>query len=312
MSLYQRYLYGIIVASQSLRLHNNLRLPYQCTFASFTSDGSFSSFKKVKMDLQLKDKTVFISGSTQGIGFAAAKLLLREGATVTINGRSKDKLDKAVKELKELVPNANVNGIAADFSKKSEVENLLNELPEVDILINNVAIFEPKAFAEISDEDWQKFYEVNVLSGIRLSRHYFPKMLTQNWGRIIFISSESAINIPEEMIHYGMTKTAQLAVSRGLAELSKGTNVTINSILPGPTSSEGVADFVSELARHQNKSNEEMEIDFFKTARPTSLLQRFTTTEEIANMIVYISSPLSSATNGAAIRADGGTVKSII
>ena len=188
----------------------------------------------------------------------------------------------------------------------------MKSIPSVDILINNVAIFGPKPFIEITDEEWLNFYEINVLSGIRLSRHYFPLMLEKKWGRIIFISSESAINIPEEMIHYGMTKTAQLAVARGLAELTKGTDVTVNSVLPGPTRSEGVEGFINDLAKHQNKTTKEMESDFFKTARPTSIIQRFATPEEIANMIVYISSPLSSATNGASTRADGGVVKSII
>jgi NAD(P)-dependent dehydrogenase (short-subunit alcohol dehydrogenase family) len=188
----------------------------------------------------------------------------------------------------------------------------LEQVPEVDILINNVAIFEPKAFTDIADSEWLKFFEINVMSGIRLSRFYFPKLLKKNWGRIIFIASESAINIPEEMIHYGMTKTAQLAIARGLAELTKGTDVTVNALLPGPTKSEGVLTFLRDLGEQQGKSIEEMESDFFRTARPSSLLQRFTTPEEIANTIVYLSSPLSSATNGTAIRADGGVVKSII
>lgn len=264
------------------------------------------------MNLQLKGKTAFISGSTQGIGFATAKKLLQEEATVIINGRTSERVDQAVKELKRQVAGANVTGIAADFAKANEVKNILDTIASVDILINNVAIFEPKPFADISDEDWIRFYEINVLSGIRLSRFYFPKMIEKNWGRIIFISSESALNIPEEMIHYGMTKTAQLAVARGLAELTKGTNVTVNSVLPGPTKSEGVAGFIDNLAKHQNKTSDETEIDFFKTARPTSIIQRFATPEEIANMIVYISSPLSSATNGSAIRADGGVVKNIM
>ncbi|MBC7921416.1 MAG: SDR family oxidoreductase [Ferruginibacter sp.] len=264
------------------------------------------------MDLKLKGKTAFISGSTAGIGFATAKLLLQEEATVVINGRTRPRVDQALDELKQHVPGAKVTGVAADFSKVNEVQTLLDQVPEVDILINNVAVFEPKEFVAITDQDWQRFFEVNVLSGIRLSRHYFPALLKKNWGRIIFIASESAINIPAEMIHYGMTKTAQLAVARGLAELTKGTQVTVNSVLPGPTSSEGVAGFIDNLARQQRKTREEMEEDFFKTARPTSLIQRFSTTEEVANLIVYVCSPLSSATNGAALRVDGGVVKSII
>jgi NAD(P)-dependent dehydrogenase (short-subunit alcohol dehydrogenase family) len=182
----------------------------------------------------------------------------------------------------------------------------------VDILINNVAIFEPKAFADISDEDWLRFYEINVLSGIRLSRAYFDKMLQKNWGRIIFISSESALQIPTEMIHYGMTKTAQLAIARGLAELTRGTNVTVNSVLPGPTLSEGVGGFIENMAKDQQKSIEEIEKDFFNTIRPTSIIQRFLTTEEVANMVTYLASPLAAATNGAAIRAEGGLLKTAV
>ena len=264
------------------------------------------------MDLQLKNKTALVTGSTAGIGFAIAKLLAAEGAIVYINGRTQQRIDAAIEAIKKDVPAANVKGIVADFSKLNEINDLIKTLPETDILINNVAIFEPKPFVEITDEDWLKFYEVNVLSGIRLSRHYMPLMLKKNWGRIIFISSESAVNIPEEMIHYGMTKTAQLAVSRGLAELTKGTNVTVNCVLPGPTNSEGVGTFVDQMAKQQNKSKEETEKDFFKHARPSSILQRFTSTDEIANMVVYVASPLSSATNGAALKADGGVAKFII
>ena len=264
------------------------------------------------MDLQLKNKIAFISGSTAGIGFAIAKRLLTEGARVFINGRTKESVDKAVQELKAVSGNANVSGIAADFSKVDEVNKLINELPGVDILINNAGIFEPKPFEKIPDEDWFRFFEVNVMSGIRLSRHYFPKMLEKNWGRIIFISSESAVFIPGEMIHYGMTKTAQLAISRGLAELTMGTNVTVNSILPGPTRSKGVGGFIEDLSKAGNISVNEVEKDFFNNMRPTSLLQRFASVEEIADTVVYFSSPLASATNGASIRADGGLIRSIL
>ena len=263
------------------------------------------------MDLKLTDKKALITGSTAGIGFATARLMLQEGAEVVINGRSKERVDRAVAQLKELVPGAKVSGIAADFSKVNEIDALLAQLPEVDILINNVSIFEPKPFTEIPDEDWLRFYEINVMSGVRLGRHYVKPMLAKNWGRIIFISSESAINIPEEMVHYGMTKTAQLSVSRGLAEYTKGTGVTVNAVLPGPTMSEGVGGFMQDLANAQGTSVEEIEKNFFKDARPSSLLQRFTAVDEIANMIVYVSSPLSSATNGAALRADGGVLKTI-
>ena len=264
------------------------------------------------MDLKLNDKTVFISGSTAGIGFATAQRFLAEGAEVTINGRTKQSVENAVAQLKKLMPKAKVSGIPANFSKVEDVNRLLNELPEVDILINNAGIFEPRAFTDIPDEDWFRFFEVNVMSGVRLSRQYFPKMLQKNWGRIIFISSESAVFIPDEMIHYGMTKTAQLAVSRGLAELTKGSNVTVNSILPGPTKSKGVGGFIEDLSKANNTSTEDVEINFFKNMRPTSLLQRFATVEEIADTVVYYSSPLASATNGASIRVEGGLLRSIL
>jgi NAD(P)-dependent dehydrogenase (short-subunit alcohol dehydrogenase family) len=264
------------------------------------------------MDLQLRDKIALVTGSSSGIGFAIAKSLLEEGATVFINGRSSTSVDKAIKKMQSMVPGATVKGIPADFSKAEDVYNLIRQLPEVDILINNIGIFEPKPFIDIPDKDWFLFYEVNVMSGVRLARAYFKKMIDKNWGRIIFISSESALQIPDEMIHYGMTKTAQLAISRGLAELTKGTNVTVNTILPGPTKSEGSAEFIERLAVQRNITSGEAEADFFKTGRPTSILQRFTSVDEIAHTVVYFSSPLSSATNGAAIRADGGVVKTMV
>ncbi|RRB00799.1 SDR family NAD(P)-dependent oxidoreductase [Larkinella rosea] len=263
------------------------------------------------MDLQLSGKTALVTGSTAGIGLAVAKTLAQEGATVILNGRNPEKVAALVEKLSSEMPGAKFRGIAADFSKVDDVNNLLAEVPEVDILVNNVGIFEPKNFADIPDEDWMRFFEVNVLSGVRLSRHYFPQMLAKNWGRIIFVSSESALQIPTEMIHYGTTKTAQLAISRGLAELTKGTNVTVNSILPGPTFSEGVGDFIGNMATMNQVSVEETEKDFFKNARPTSIIQRFATTQEIANMVAYLVSPLASATNGAAIRVDGGVTKTI-
>ncbi|WAC10567.1 SDR family NAD(P)-dependent oxidoreductase [Dyadobacter pollutisoli] len=264
------------------------------------------------MDLQLKGKSAFISGSTQGIGFAIAESLLKEGAKVVVNGRSDDRVAEAVAKLSESFPDGDISGVAADFSKADEVNALLKKLPQVDILVNNAGIFEPKPFTEITDEDWFRFFEVNVMSGVRLSRHYFPGMIERNWGRIIFISSESAVNIPEEMIHYGTTKTAQLAVSRGLSELTKGTHVTVNSVLPGPTKSEGVQEFVRQLGEATQVSAEEAEKDFFKTARPTSLLQRFASVEEIANLVTYVASPLSSGTNGSALKVDGGVAKFIL
>lgn len=260
------------------------------------------------MDLKLKDRKAFISGSTKGIGYATAKTLAVEGAEVIINGRSEESVDKALKKLKKEVPGGNISGIPCDFSKEEEIEKLIGKIGELDILINNVGIFGQKEFTEIPDEEWLEFYKVNVLSGVRLSRAFLPKMLKKDSGRIIFISSESAFNIPVEMIHYGMTKTAQLAVSRGLAETTKGTNVTVNSILPGPTFSEGVQDMVDVSSESEKK---EVEKEFFNEARPTSLIQRFADPQEIANMIAYVASPLSSATNGASLRVDGGVVKTI-
>lgn len=263
------------------------------------------------MDLKIKGKTAFISGSTAGIGFAIAKRLLEEGVHVIINGRTKASIDKAIAELKAIDRTYHISGIPADFSKKEDVDQLIAALPDVDILVNNAGIFEPKPFAEIPDEDWYRFFEVNVMSGVRLSRHFFPKMLQKNWGRIIFISSESGVFIPDEMIHYGMTKTAQLAISRGLAELTKGTNVTVNSILPGPTKSKGVGGFLEDLSKADNKTVEQVEEDFFKNMRPTSLLQRFASVEEVADTVAYYVSALASATNGAAIRVEGGLIRSI-
>ncbi|GAB3166085.1 SDR family NAD(P)-dependent oxidoreductase [Telluribacter humicola] len=262
------------------------------------------------MNTQLQEKTALVTGSTGGIGFAIARHLIREGASVIINGRTQARVDEGINKLKGEYPNATVDGVAANFASADEAAVITQKFPSVDILINNVGIFEPKQFTDIPDEDWLRFYEINVLSGVRLSRHYLPRMLEANWGRIIFISSESGINIPEEMIHYGMTKTAQLAVSRGLAELTRGTNVTVNAILPGPTRSEGVGDFVASLAREKGVTTEEAEADFFRTARPSSIIQRFATVDEIANLVTYVASPLSSATNGAALRVDGGVFKS--
>lgn len=262
------------------------------------------------MDLKIKNKLALVTGSTAGIGFAIAKALSNEGASVIVNGRTADRVNQAVEKIKKETGNSNIKGIAADFADKKQIERLISQLPEVDILVNNVGIFEPKPFKDITDEDWVKFFEVNVLSGIRLSRVYFDKMIKKNWGRIIFISSESAIQIPEEMIHYGMTKTAQVSISRGLAELTKDTCVTVNTVLPGPTLSEGVGGFLKDLAKVKGKTVEEIEKDFFMNTRPTSILQRFIEPDEIASLVTYLSSDLSIATNGALLRADGGVVKS--
>ncbi|MBT2560639.1 SDR family oxidoreductase [Pedobacter sp. ISL-68] len=264
------------------------------------------------MDLQLRNKKALITGSTAGIGFAIALSLAKEGAEVIVNGRTSTRVETAISQIKAESGNDKVTGIVADFASAESIQNMVLQLPEVDILVNSVAIFEPKAFAEITDEDWLRFYEINVMSGIRLSREYFGKMVENGWGRIIFISSESAVQIPEEMIHYGVSKTAQLALARGLAELTKGTAVTVNAVLPGPTLSEGVEGFIKKLAVDQNKTTAEIETDFFNTVRPTSIIRRFLDTAEVANMVTYLASPLASATNGAAIRAEGGLLKGIL
>jgi len=260
------------------------------------------------MNLKLTDKTALVSGSTKGIGFAIATGLSREGARVIVNGRSEKAVAEAKAQIERTVPNAKIEGLAGDLSTVATTETLLQRFPLVDILVNNLGIFEPKPFEDISDEDWRRFFEVNVLSGVRLSRAYLPGMKQRNWGRIVFISSESAINTPVEMIHYGMTKTAQLAVSRGLAQLCAGTAVTVNAVLPGPTHSAGVEEFAGQLSG--GKPFAEFEKEFFKAVRPSSLLKRFAMTEEVANLVTYVCSPLSAATNGAALRVDGGVVQS--
>ena len=261
------------------------------------------------MNIDLSGKTALVTGSTAGIGHAIAKGLAASGASVVINGRGQDKVDAAVRKLEGA--GFKVRGIAADVSTASGCKALVAALPEVDILINNAGIFEPKDFFEIPDEDWSRFFEVNVMSGVRLSRAYMKGMLKRNWGRIVFISSESGLNIPVEMIHYGMSKTAQLSVARGLAQLTSGTGVTVNSVLPGPTMSEGVETFVKDLARQNGQSVDEAAANFVRQHRPSSLIQRFASVDEIANMVVYVASKEASATNGAALRAEGGIVNTI-
>jgi len=260
------------------------------------------------MNLQLTDKLSLISGSTKGIGLAIATGLAREGAHVIINGRSEESFASAFAKIRQTVPNAKLESFIGDLSDATTVDKLVKQFPAVDILVNNLGIFEPKPFEQIPDAEWQRFFDVNVLSGVRLSRAYLAGMKRKNWGRIVFISSESGVQIPAEMIHYGMTKTAQLAVSRGLAETCAGTGVTVNAVLPGPTHSDGVDEFVKQLSG--GKPFADFEKEFFTSVRPSSLLQRFATTEEVANLVVYVCSPLSSATNGAALRVDGGTVRS--
>lgn len=262
------------------------------------------------MDYYLRDKKAFVSGSTAGIGLAIATALAAEGAETVINGRTAERVEQAVGRIRERVEGARIDGIAADLSEARGTQQVIDACPSVDILVNNVGIFNPSPFEDIQDTEWMHFFQVNVMSGVRLSRHYLPRMKANHWGRIVFVSSESGLHIPAEMIHYGMTKAAQVAVARGLAETTAGSHVTVNSVLPGPTSSEGVSGFVRKMAEEQGLSFDEMEKVFFREIRPTSLLQRFTTPEEVANLVAYVCSPLSSATNGAALRVDGGVVKS--
>ena len=262
------------------------------------------------MDLQLTGKRALVSGSTAGIGFAIAEALAREGAQVVVNGRTEERVRQALDKLKG--SGLEAGGIAADLGTAAGIAEVVRRFPEIEILVNNVGIFDPKPFEAIPDSDWLRFFEVNVMSGVRLSRAYLPKMKARNWGRIVFISSESALQIPAEMIHYGMTKTAQLAVSRGLAETTAGTGVTVNAVLPGPTASEGVEEFVARMAAQAKKDRSEIEQEFFRTVRPSSLLKRFATPEEVAAMVAFVCSPLSSATNGAALRVDGGVIRAIV
>lgn len=264
------------------------------------------------MELKLQGKTALVTGSTDGIGFAIAKLLAEEGATVSINGRTEQRVVQTIDLLKKENPSLNLLQAPFDLSEKSGVDSLIAHVPKLDILINNLGIYGVKSFEMIDDEEWFHFFNVNIMSGVRLSRYYFPLMKEQNWGRIVFISSESGVNIPSEMIHYGVTKTAQLALARGLAEITAGTNVTVNSVLPGPTYTTGVKAFVEELSKERGITIPEMEEDIFKNVRPSSLIKRFETPEEIAAVVAFVCSPLSSGINGAAIRVEGGVVRSIL
>jgi len=261
------------------------------------------------VDLQLTGKLALVTGSTAGIGRAIAAALAREGARVIINGRSADSTRAAAAAL-AAETHGNVIAFAGDLSKADAAESVAKTHPDVEILVNNLGIFEPKPFESIPDEDWRRFFDVNVLSGVRLARLYLPAMKKRNWGRILFVSSESGVQIPSEMIHYGMTKTAQLAVARGLAESVASTGITVNSVLPGPTKSRGVVDFVDALAKDSGQTPQQFEKEFFEKVRPTSLIKRFATPEEVATMTAYLASPLASATTGAAVRVDGGTIKS--
>ncbi|HEY4214607.1 MAG TPA: SDR family NAD(P)-dependent oxidoreductase [Steroidobacteraceae bacterium] len=263
------------------------------------------------MDLGIQGKRALVTGSTAGIGFAAAAALAREGAQVIVNGRTSKRVEAAIKQLRDSIRGAKVDGFAGDLGTASGCDALFAAHPDVDILVNNLGIFEPKPFDEIPDADWMRFFEVNVLSGVRLSRHYVRGMRARNWGRIVFVSSESGLQIPTEMIHYGVTKTAQIAVARGLAETLVGTDVTVNSVLPGPTASEGVSGFVGQMAKAQGKDEGTIEREFFKTARPSSIIQRFATTDEVGALIAFVCSAQASATTGAALRVDGGVVRAI-
>ncbi|TGK48462.1 SDR family NAD(P)-dependent oxidoreductase [Leptospira bouyouniensis] len=263
------------------------------------------------MNTGLKNKKVLVTGSTKGIGFQTALKFAEEGAEVVIHGRKDDAVHNAIKEIKSKLPESKLGGSSADLATEEGIQKLIKEIPYVDVLINNAGYFEPKPFFEITREDWKKMYETNVLSGAELTQHYLKGMLERDSGRIIFVSSESALNIPAEMVHYGMSKTAQLSISRGSAEIAKGSRVTVNSVLPGPTLSEGVEEFIESLAKAHGKSNEEMAKDFIRENRPSSLVQRFAKPEEIANVIVFLASELASMIHGASVRADGGVYKSI-
>jgi NAD(P)-dependent dehydrogenase (short-subunit alcohol dehydrogenase family) len=264
------------------------------------------------MNYHLDNKLCLVTGSTAGIGLAIATALAGEGAEVIINGRTDDRVAEAIQHIHAKHSGAKLKAFAGDLSQVENVQEVDARFQRLDVLVNNLGMYEPKPFKDITDADWQKIIEINFFSGVRLSRTFLPGMLNRNWGRIIFISSESAVQIPAEMIHYGVTKTMQLALSRGLAETTIGTGVTVNAVLPGPTRSEGVEAFVKDMAAQQGKTAAEVEKDFFKNVRPSSLLQRFATNEEVANLVAYVASPLSSATNGAALRVDGGVVRSIL
>ena len=263
------------------------------------------------MNYQLDGKLCLVTGSTAGIGLAITTALAGEGAEVIVNGRSDDRVAEAIEKIAKLHPKAKLKAFAGDLSKVEQVTEVDERFQRIDVLVNNLGVYEPKPFEKLTDADWNAIIETNFFSGLRLSRTFLPGMLNRNWGRIIFISSESGVQIPAEMIHYGVTKTMQIALARGLAETTKGTGVTVNSVLPGPTRSEGVEEFVKGMAKQQGKSGADVEKEFFKGVRPSSLLQRFATVEEVANMVAYVASPLSAATNGAALRVDGGVVRSI-
>ncbi|MBX6321542.1 MAG: SDR family oxidoreductase [Rhodospirillaceae bacterium] len=264
------------------------------------------------MDLGLKGRRALVTGSTQGIGFAIAAALAREGAAVVVNGRQPARVEAAVARIRDDGGAGEVSGVAADLGTAEGCAAVVRQVPDVDILVNNAGIFEPRPFAEIADAEWDRMLAVNLMSGVRLSRHYFPRMLERDWGRVVFVSSESGVQIPAEMIHYGVSKTAQIALARGMAELTAGTRVTVNSVLPGPTASEGVSTFVAQVGRSRGLDAQQMEQEFFRSVRPSSLIKRFATPEEVAATVVFVCSARASAVNGAALRADGGVVRAIL
>src|SRR5213078_1036509 len=263
------------------------------------------------MNLKLKNKFALVTGSTAGIGFAIAKALAAEGARVIVNGRTEARVAEAISSIRADIPSAKLEALALDLSKADAAAETTKRYPDVDVLVNNLGVYQLKDFEQITDAEWSAIIETNFLSAVRLSRHYLPRMKAADWGRIIFISSESAVNIPVEMIHYGVTKTMQIALARGLAETTAGTDVTVNSVLAGPTRSEGVEKFISDMATTKNVAPDEIEKEFFRATRPSSLLQRFATIDEVAALVTFVASPLSLATNGAALRVDGGLLRSI-
>ncbi len=264
------------------------------------------------MNLKLDNKLAFVTGSTAGIGLAIAKSLAAEGARVIVNGRSEKRVQEATAAIRAAVPAARLEALAGDLATADGAADAIKRFADVDILVNNLGVYMPQPFEKISDAEWTSIIETNFLSGVRLCRHYLPRMKEKNWGRIIFISSESAVNIPVEMIHYGVTKTMQISLASGLASTTAGTGVTVNTVLAGPTRSEGVEEFIANMAKAGGKTPATVEKEFFQNVRPTSLLKRFATTEEVAAMVTYVASPLASATNGAALRAEGGVVRSIL
>ncbi len=261
------------------------------------------------MIIDLKGRRAIVTGSTAGIGRATAEGLARAGASVVVNGRGGERVDAAVRQMRQQFPNSDISGIAADLATAEGTEAFFAQAPEADILVNNLGTAVLRDFADTADDDWQQIFQINFMSGVRMTRRYLPKMVQRGWGRVVFVSSESGVNIPKEMIDYGVTKTAQLALSRGLAEANAGTGVTINAVLPGPTRSEILGNWMAAQAKDGGITQEQAEQAFLQSARPTSIIQRFATTDEVANMIVYVCSEQASATTGAALRVDGGVVR---